>query len=76
MWQFKPKTIAARLIANISIIFSVFENPELMEKVCGPFTLPVLNKSHLILVICIMEIIRIIYEPVVSKLQSWGILKK
>ena len=54
MWQFKPKTIVARLLANLAIIYSVFYNPELMEKVCGPFTLPISHKHHLLIVIAFM----------------------
>lgn len=75
MWQFKPKTIIARLLVNLSIIYSVFENPELMEKVCGPFTLPIAHKRHLILIISFMELVRIVYEIVISKLQDLGILR-
>lgn len=76
MWQFKPKTTVARLIANLAIIYSAFENPELMEKVCGPFTLPILGKHHLIIIIAFMELLRIVYSNVVGRLQAWSILKK
>ncbi len=47
-----------------------------MEKVCGPFTLPISSKRHLILIICVMEMLRIVYFSVVSQLQAWGIIKK
>lgn len=76
MWQFKPKTIIARLFVNLAIIYSVFENPDLMEKVCGPFTLPISHKYHLLIVIIAMEVIRIIYSNLVAMLRGWGILQK
>lgn len=74
MWQFKPKTIVARLLANLSIIYSVFYNPELMEKVCGPFTLPISHKHHLLIVIALMEVFRIVYCNLIALLRSWGVL--
>lgn len=47
-----------------------------MEKVCGPFTIPISNKQHLILIIAIMELLRILYSMVVGQLQAWGMLKR
>jgi hypothetical protein len=75
MWQFKPKTIVARLFINLSIIYSIFENPELMELVCGPFTLPIAHKHHLIWIICLMEFLRIVYSSIVRQLQLWGVFE-
>lgn len=76
MWQFKPKTIIARLLANLAIIYSVFYNPDLMEKVCGPFTLPISHKHHLLLVIALMEVFRIVYSNLIELLRNWGVIQK
>lgn len=76
MWQFKPKTIVARLLTNLAIIYSVFYNPDLMEKVCGPFTLPISHKHHLLIVIALMEVIRVVYSNLMWLLRKWGLLQK
>lgn len=60
--QTKPLTELIRLALNSAIIISVFKNPDLMEHICGPFTLPIFNKDYLIAYIIFVEIVRVGYK--------------
>jgi hypothetical protein len=60
--QFKPKTEVARLLLNSVIAAALFWNPELMEEICGPFTLPVASKQYLLPYIICLEIFRICFK--------------
>jgi len=60
--QTKPKTQIVRLLLNCAIILSVFKNSDLMEHICGPFTLPIVRKDYLISYIILVEVIRIFYK--------------
>jgi hypothetical protein len=63
--QLKPKTEITRLLLNAVIMVSIFKNPELMEEICGPFTLPIAEKEHLLLYILLVEVLRVGYKGVV-----------
>jgi hypothetical protein len=60
--------MVTRMMLNIVIIYAVFTNGELMENVCGPFTLPIASKWHLFNLICLMELLRICGPSIVGKL--------
>lgn len=73
--QFKPKTEVARLIINSVIAATVFWNPDLMEDICGPFTLSVTSKQHLLPYIICIEIIRISFKLVAHGLGRLPLFK-
>lgn len=67
--QLKPKTEIARLLINSVIAAAIFWNPDLMEDICGPFTLSIRSKHHLLPYIICIEVIRICFKMVAHTLS-------
>jgi hypothetical protein len=59
--QVKPITALVRLLFNCVIIVAVFYNPDLMELICGPFTLAPSHRTHLLRFIIFIEVLRVFY---------------
>lgn len=76
MLQLKLITALIRLLLNGVIIFAIFYNQDLMLSICGPFTLPPLERTHLLKLIIPLEILRVGYSlllhllPKISAIQS------
>jgi hypothetical protein len=73
--QVKSVTAVVRLLFNLVIVLAMFHNGELMERVCGPFTLAPAPRVHLLTLIIVLEVIRVFYLHLASALERVPYLK-
>lgn len=72
--QLKPKSWLIRIVINSAIITALFYNQELMEYITGPFTRPISNKKNLLLYLIFLELVRVLFQPLLSLLGYFGLL--
>lgn len=73
--QVKSVTAVVRLLFNLVIVLAVFHNGELMERVCGPFTLAPAPRVHLMTLIIVLEVVRVFYFLLAAALEQVPFLK-
>lgn len=72
--QHKPKSWLVRVVLNSTVMTALFYNPVLMENICGPFTLPISNKKNLLFYVIFVELLRVLFQPLLSLLGRVNLL--